>query len=81
VLSPCAIDLGEGGEGSVNSWLYSSLLEEHEHLAVAPCPIYRHGGPVIDPRLRGGLLTHGNHIRKRHSEVNQSMCDSAARAH
>jgi hypothetical protein len=28
VLSPCAIDLGEGGEGSANSWLYSSLLEE-----------------------------------------------------
>jgi hypothetical protein len=58
-----------------------AYLKNSEHLAVAPCPIYRHGGPVIDPRLRGGLLTHGNHVRKRHSEANQSMCDSAARAH
>jgi hypothetical protein len=28
VLSLCAIDLGEGREGSVNSWLYSSLVKE-----------------------------------------------------
>jgi hypothetical protein len=58
-----------------------ACLKNCEHLVVSPCPIYRHDDPVIDPRPRGGLLTHDNHVRKRHNEANRSMCDSAARAH
>jgi hypothetical protein len=51
-----------------------------KHLDVAPCSIYRHGGPTDDPRPQIAAQAHAYHVGKRYSEGDGGMGDTAAKS-
>jgi hypothetical protein len=67
--SLCTTNLGRGGGGSANFGFNRAHWWNGECLAMVHGAIYRHDGPANDQRPRNTSLTHGYHVRKRHSEV------------
>jgi hypothetical protein len=67
--SPCATNLGRGGEDPANFSFNRAHCWNCEYLTGVHGAIYRHGGPANDQRPRNTSLTHGDHVTKEHSEV------------